>query len=69
VQHLDRTAFVKKPFIRLITVIFLLLYCQTSKIDSGADLVVEEVVDDSVEPLLRVAHIWQLESKHETKPK
>ncbi len=35
---------------------------------SHIDLVVEEIVDDSVEPLLRVTHIWQLESKHETKP-
>ncbi len=38
------------------------------KIKPHIDLVVEEIVDYSVEPFLRVTHIWQLESKHETKP-
>ncbi len=46
----------------------IIFFLQYKKNKSHIDLVVEEIVDDSVEPLLRVAHIWQLESEHETEP-
>jgi hypothetical protein len=50
------------------TLHMIIFFLQYKKNKSHIDLVVEEIVDDSVEPLLRVAHIWQLESEHETEP-